>query len=232
MSKCKFNIFIIGSLFVFLSLSLLANDSSNKVVTNLIKAYEIWKDKGIVLVVKDENGQIITNAKGKLESWGGESKWVVRDSKGRFLLHAFGRVENWKNGLKKLVLRTPKGHLLTHIRIELTSNASFAENVVHLRRLKDSKFLSFVQETLAERLINDIKKGDLIKAKVLVKYLDKYYYYDGIKNFEPVLKMIEPHLKFLVTHNNDQNAAELLKKINEVKPILGNKPQTSVNKEK
>ena len=88
----------------------------NEPVTDLVKAYEIWKNKGIKLVVRDKEGKFTTWSVGRLESWGTKSKWVVRNKKGQFLTHASGNVESWKNGVSRLVIRDSKGRILTHIK--------------------------------------------------------------------------------------------------------------------
>lgn len=178
-------------------------------VTDLTKAYEVWKGQGIKFVVRDSGGHFATWGVGRLESWGGESKWVVRNPKGHFLVHATGRVENWKNGQTRLVLRDNKGHLLTHIRIDLSSKASFAANVVGLRRLKDHRYLAFVQETLGEILVKELKAGDLIRTRVLLKYLEKYAKEPGASNFRPVLRLVIQQLNFMVAHGGNEQVQEL-----------------------
>ncbi len=178
-------------------------------ITDLTKAYEIWTNQGIRFVVRDPQGGLVSWGIGRLESWAGESKWVVRNSKGQLMTHARGKVENWKNGKTKLVLRTPKGHILTHIAIDLSSKASFAQNVVGLRRLKDSKFLAFVQETLGELLVKELKSGDLIRTRVLMQYLDKYHNQPGAENFKPVLRMVITQLNFMVAHGGDAKVEDL-----------------------
>jgi hypothetical protein len=173
-------------------------------ITDLTKAYEVWKGKGIKFVVR-ENGQFKTWGIGRLESWGAASKWVVRNPKGHFLVHASGKVENWKNGSTRLVLRDKKGHLLTHIGINLTSKASFAANVVGLRRLKgDHKYIAFVQETLTELLIKELKDKDTIRTKVLLDYIRKNKgKKTGMENFVPVLKALVQQLNFMATQHPD-----------------------------
>jgi hypothetical protein len=181
-------------------------------VTDLVKAYENWQNQGLRLVIRDSNGNVVDQGIGKLESWAGESKWVVRNARGHFLLHARGKVENWQNGRTKLVLRTQKGHLLTHININLTSRASFSQNVVSLRRLQASKFLNFVQETLTELIIKELKGNDFVRARVLITYLDKYHTYPGSANFKPILKGVSQQLKFMGTQQNNKTAIDLSKK--------------------
>ncbi|RCK75293.1 MAG: hypothetical protein OZSIB_4057 [Candidatus Ozemobacter sibiricus] len=182
---------------------------AGETVTDLTKAYEIWKNEGIRFVIRDAQGGLVSWGIGKLESWAGESKWVVRNPKGQLMTHARGKVENWKNGKTRLVLRTPKGQILTHIAIDLSSKASFAQNVVGLRRLKDSKFLAFVQETLGELLVKELKGGDLIRTRVLMQYLDKYHDQPGAANFKPVLQMVIQQLNFMVAHGGDAKVQDL-----------------------
>lgn len=180
-------------------------DQKQPEVNDLTKSYEIWKNKGIKFVVRDKSGKLIDWGVGRLESWGSTSKWVVRNKKGQFLTNAFGRVEHWKNGKIRLVLRTPKGHLLTHIPIDLTSKASFAHNVVGLRKLNaDHKYISFVQETLGELLVKDLKANDTIKTKVLLDYIKKYKTQkSGMKNFVPVLRLVLRQLNFMAAQSDD-----------------------------
>jgi hypothetical protein len=174
-------------------------------VQDLTKSYEIWKNQGIKLVVRDGAGNIIDHGFGRLESWGSVSKWVVRNKKGHFLTHAFGKIESWKNGKTRLVLRSPKGWIMTHIDINLTDKASFAHNVVGLRKLKgDSKFIGFVQETLGELIVTDLKQKDTIKAKVLLDYIRKYKSQKtGMKNFVPVLRLVLRQLNFMAAQGDD-----------------------------
>lgn len=184
--------------------------ADTKALSDLTKAYEIWKFKGIKYVVRDKDGNVVSSHVGKLESWGGESKWVIRNDKGQFLTHAYGRIENWKNGRTRLVLRSPKGHLLTHIDIAITSNASFAQNVVGLRRLNNDKFARFVQETISDIINEELKNGDLVKARVLLEYISTHKNISGISRFKPVLKNIIKPLNFLAVHNQDPKAKEAL----------------------
>lgn len=189
--------------------ALLPAAESQKPVTDLVKAYEVWSNQGIRFVVRDAEGNIVDHGIGKLESWGGQSKWVVRNARGHFLLHAYGKIENWKNGKTKLVLRAPKGYLLTHIPIDLTSKASFAQNVVGLRRLTNSKFLGFLQETLGELLVHDLKTNDTIKTKVLLDYLKKNLKTPGVANFKPVLRLVLRQLNFMAGQGNNPVAESL-----------------------
>ncbi|PKL43415.1 MAG: hypothetical protein CVV41_10170 [Candidatus Riflebacteria bacterium HGW-Riflebacteria-1] len=177
--------------------SVFAATEDNKTVTNLSKAYESWKNQGIKYVVRDSKGQFVNWAYGRLESWDTRSTWVVRDPKGRFLTKANGSVENWKNGQTRLVLRDKKGRMLTHVNISLTEKSSFAATVVGLRHLKNDKFLAFVQDSIADIIIAELKSGFNTKASVLVKYLDKYKNDKGTENFKPVLRKIIPVLVFM-----------------------------------
>lgn len=173
-------------------------------VNDLTKAYEVWKNHGIRFVIRGENGAFETWGIGRLESWDAKSRWVVRNPKGRFLTNATGNVEHWKNGQTRLVLRTPKGQLMTHISIDLTDRASFAKNVVGLRRLEaDSKFIHFVQETLAELLVDELKKGDTLRTKVLLDYIRINKSKGGMKNFVPVLRAALQQLNFMAGQNTD-----------------------------
>jgi len=165
-------------------------------VKDLSRAYEVWKTKGIKFVVRDKQGKFVTWNVGRLESWDTKSKWVVRDPKGRFLTHAFGKVENWKNGQTKLVIRDHKGRLLTHLDIKLTDKSSFAATVVGLRHLKNDKYLAFVQDSLSDILIAELKTDVFVKTRVLVQYLNKYKNDKGAENFKPVLRKIIPVLHF------------------------------------
>ena len=190
-------------------------------IDDLARAYEVWKGKGIKFVIRDAEGQFSTWGVGRLESWNNESTWVVRDPRGRFLTNAVGRVETWKNGMTRLVLRDKKGHLLTHINIDLTSRASFSRNVVGLRRISgDHRFLAFVQETLTELLIKELKLGDKVRTAVLFKYLRAHLSDSGMENFRPVLKATSQQLNFLAAQNGNpewkklaEEARKLLKEI-------------------
>ena len=175
-----------------------ASATNNNKINDLSKAYEEWKNKGIKFVVRDGKGKFVAWNTGTLESWGTKSKWVVRDPKGRFLHHAYGKVENWKNGKTRLVVRDPKGRMMTHIDVSLTDKGTFYSTVVGLRRLKNDKFLNFVQGSLADILIVELKDNQLGKARVLVQYLEKYYSQSGVSNFKPVLKHILPTLNFML----------------------------------
>ncbi|HEY9071755.1 MAG TPA: hypothetical protein VIV61_15965 [Candidatus Ozemobacteraceae bacterium] len=193
---------------LFLSILPLAAEEQ-PTVTNLTKAYEVWKNKGIKFVVRKDDGTFAGWGVGRLESWSGESKWVVRNPKGQFMVHAKGEVEKWKNGKTRLVLRTNKGQLLTHINIAITSKGSFAENVVGLRRLENDKFLAFVQESISELIINDLKDGDLVKARVLAQYLAKYKKEAGADHFVPVLKTILRQVNFMAGEKPEPRLVEL-----------------------
>lgn len=170
-----------------------------KPVKDLAKAYEAWKTKGIKFVVRDKQGKFVTWNIGRLESWDTKSKWVVRDPKGRFLTHAVGNVENWKNGQTRLVLRDQKGRLLTHLDVKLTDKSSFAATVVGLRHLKNDKYLGFVQDSLSDILIAELKDNELSKTRVLISYLNRYKDDKGTENFKPVLRKVIPVLHFMAT---------------------------------
>ncbi len=180
------------------------------VIKDLSKAYEVWKTQGIKFVVRDEQGKFVTWNVGKLESWGTKSKWVVRDPKGRLLTHASGNVETWKNGMVRLVLRDSKGRILTHVGIDITDKSSFASTVVGLRRLKNDAFLSFVQDTLSDILIKELKNNELSKARVLMVYLNRYKTQKGAENFKPVLRKIIPILHFMATEKPDTKTKTLI----------------------
>ncbi|MFZ2958277.1 MAG: hypothetical protein WA705_15420 [Candidatus Ozemobacteraceae bacterium] len=198
------------SLFLFSPFQALFSAESTSSIEDLTKAYEVWKGHGIKFVIRGSDGQFLTWGVGRLESWNNESTWVVRDPKGRFLTKAIGRVETWKTGATRLVLRDKKGHLLTHLNINLTSKASFSRNVVGLRRLSgDNKFLAFVQETLAELLVKEMKTGDTLRVKVLVDYIKKNKNMSGMSNFKPVLKIAVQQLNFMTGQNPSPNLAQL-----------------------
>ncbi|MEW6711035.1 MAG: hypothetical protein AB1403_14505 [Candidatus Riflebacteria bacterium] len=210
MKACKNFSFIALLLVLVLQFSSLWAASSiipadNKPIKDLTKAYEAWKNQGIKFVVRDSQGKFLTWNIGKLESWDGKSKWVVRDPKGHFLTHAIGNVEKWKNGQTRLVLRDKKGRMLTHVSLQITDKSSFAANVVGLRHLKNPKYLAFVQDTLADLLIQDIEADDFVRVRVLVTYLNKYKNDKGVENFKPVLRKILPKLNFIVNHNPGNN---------------------------
>lgn len=185
---------------VFMSAAVFAAEIEEaKPVKDLSKAYEVWKTKGIKFVVRDKNGKFVTWNIGRLESWDTKSKWVVRDPKGRFLTHAYGNVESWKNGQTRLVIRDPKGRLLTHVDVKLTDKTSFAATVVGLRHLKNDKYLAFVQDSLSDILVAELKSEELTKTRVLIQYLNKYKNDKGTENFKPVLRKIIPVLHFMHT---------------------------------
>jgi len=212
-NKRFFVVFLLVCALVLPTLPLIAADAENETVTNLTKAYEIWKNRGIKFVVRNQDGTFAGWGVGRLESWSGESKWVVRNPKGQFMVHANGEVESWKNGKTRLVLRTKKGQILTHIDIAITSKASFAQNVVGLRRLENDKFLAFVQESLSELIINDLKDGDLIKARVLVQYLEKYQKEPGANHFVPVLKAVLRQVNFMAGEKPEPKIVDLQTRI-------------------
>lgn len=196
------------------TLPLIAAD--NETVNDLTKAYEVWKNRGIKFVVRNADGSFESWGIGRLESWSGKSKWVVRNPKGQFMVHADGEIESWKNGKTRLVLRTKKGQILTHIDIAITSKASFAQNVVGLRRLESDKFLAFVQESLSELIVTDLKDGSLIKARVLAQYLEKYQKEKGAENFVPVLKAVLRQVNFMAGEKPEPKVIDLQTRIREL----------------
>jgi len=80
---------------------------------------------------------------------------------------------------------------------------------VGLRRLQNDKFLAFVQETLGELLVDDLKSGDTIKTKVLLDYLKKHINDTGVDHFTPVLRMVLQQLNFMAGQGNNAVAAGL-----------------------
>lgn len=189
----------------------------NEPVTDLIKAYEIWKNKGIKLVIRDKEGKFNGWSTGRLESWGTKSKWVVRNSKGQFMTHATGNVESWKNGRTRLVVRDSKGRILTHIKIDLTDKGNFYTTAVGLRKLTNRSFLAFVQDSLGDILEEEIKAGNLSKPRALIAYLNKYKGTEGASNFKPVIRRMIPLLNSVNDGTNTraqqtiEAATELLK---------------------
>ena len=181
----------------------------NEPVTDLVKAYEVWKNKGIKFVIRDKkNGQFETWSVGRLESWGTKSKWVVRNKKGQFLTHATGHVENWKNGRSRLVLRDKKGRILTHIKLDLTDKGNFYTTAVGLRRLQNDTFLAFVQDSLGDILEEELKAGSLSKARALIAYLDKHKKDKGAENFKPVIRRMIPLMQALNSDGKNARAAQ------------------------
>lgn len=208
----KLVIFAIFVAFLFQTGSVFSAVRADKVVTDLTRAYEVWKNQGIKFVVRDDEGKFVTWNIGRLEAWGGKSKWVVRDPKGHFITHAKGNVEKWKNGQTRLVLRDSRGRLLTHIDIKITGKSSFASNVVGLRHLKNRSFLSFVQDTIADMLIEDIEDNYYVRIRVLLTYLKKYKNDKGTENFKPVLRRLLPKLNFIANHNPTNKKVQTLAK--------------------
>lgn len=181
----------------------------NEPVTDLVKAYEVWKNKGIKFVIRDKkNGQFETWSVGKLESWGTKSKWVVRNKKGQFLTHANGNVESWKNGRSRLVLRDKRGRILTHIKLDLTDKGNFYTTAVGLRRLQNDTFLAFVQDSLGDILEEELKAGSLSKARALIAYLDKHKNDKGAENFKPVIRRIIPLVQAMNADGKNARAAQ------------------------
>lgn len=209
MLKKIFSIVLMLALVSSLSAAYASTDE-RPVIKDLSRAYEIWKTQGIKFVVRDENGKFVTWNIGKLESWGTKSKWVVRDPKGRLLTHANGTVENWKNGMVRLVIRDSKGRILTHVGIDLTDKSSFAATVVGLRKLKNDAFLGFVQDTLSDIILKELKDNELTKARVLVTYLNRYKGEKGAENFKPVLRKVIPVLHFMATEKPDTKTKNLV----------------------
>ena len=194
---------------LLLPASLIWAADADKTVNDLTKAYEIWKNRGIKFVVRDSKGHFVAWNVGKLESWGGKSHWVIRDQKGHFLTNGIGNIENWKNGQTRLVLRDKKGHLLTHVGLNITSSGSFAQNIVGLRKLKNEKYLGFVQETISELLLIDLKKNDLVRTHVMLTYVQKYKARSGINNFKPVIRVIARQLNFMEAQNPNPKVTEM-----------------------
>lgn len=185
------------------------DEIKNEPVTDLIKAYEVWKNKGIKFVVRDKNnGQFETWSVGRLESWGTKSKWVVRNKKGQFLTHASGHVENWKNGRSRLVLRDKKGRILTHIKLDLTDKGNFYTTAVGLRKLQNDTFLAFVQDSLGDILEEDIKAGNISKVRALIAYLNKHKADKGAENFKPVIRRMIPLLQSRNTDGKNTRVAQ------------------------
>ncbi len=188
----------------------LVKPPKNETVTDLTKAYEVWKSKGIKLVVRDKEGKFVTWNVGRLESWGTKSKWVVRNPKGQFLTHASGHVEGWKNGMTRLVIRDSRGRILTHIKIDLTDKGNFYTNAVGLRKLNNKAFLAFVQDSLGDILQEEIKNGQLSKPRALINYLNKYKDQEGAANFKPVVKRMIPLIQSLNSDGTNARAQQTL----------------------
>lgn len=183
----------------------------NEPVTDLAKAYEVWKNKGIKFVVRDKkNGQFESWGCGRLESWGTKSKWVVRNKKGQFLTHATGRVESWKNGKSRLVLRDQRGRILTHIKLDLTDKGNFYTTAVGLRKLQNGAFLAFVQDSLGDILEQEIKAGSLNKPRALITYLNKHKNDKGSENFKPVVRRMIPLLNAINSDGTNARAAQTI----------------------
>ncbi len=192
----------------------------NEPVTDLIKAYEVWKNKGIKLVVRDKDGKFTTWSTGRLESWGTKSKWVVRNNKGQFLTHATGSVESWKNGKTKLVVRDSRGRILTHIKIDLTDKGNFYTTAVGLRKLTNKSFLAFVQDSLGDILEQEIKSGNLSKPRALINYLNKYKDQEGASNFKPVIRRMIPLLNSMNSDGTNQRAQQTIEAATELLKAL------------
>jgi hypothetical protein len=192
----------------------------NEPVTDLVKAYEIWKNKGIKLVVRDKEGKFTTWSVGRLESWGTKSKWVVRNKKGQFLTHASGNVESWKNGVSRLVIRDSKGRILTHIKLDLTDHGNFYTTAVGLRKLENKAFLAFVQDSLGDILEEEIKSGSLSKPRALINYLNKYKDQAGAANFKPVIRRIIPLVQAMNSDGKNARAQQTVEAAGELLKAL------------
>ena len=86
---------------------------------------ESWQNEGMVFVVRDAQGHIITHAKGHLEKWVTETQmvWVVRDDQGQFLTYARGSIETWQDGTRHLVLRNNEGKFVAIAKLCATNAA-------------------------------------------------------------------------------------------------------------
>lgn len=86
---------------------------------------ESWSDQGMVFVVRDADGKIVTYAKGKLEKWKSETQmvWVVRDREGKFMTFAHGKIERWSDGSVRLVLRSKEGKFVAIGKAYVHNNA-------------------------------------------------------------------------------------------------------------
>lgn len=188
----------------------------NEPVTDLIRSYEVWKNKGIKFVVRDKEGKFGAWSVGRLESWGAKSKWVVRNKKGQFLTHANGKVEGWKNGMTRMVLRDQRGRILTHIKVDLTDNGNFYTNAVGLRKLKNDAFLAFVQDSVGDILEEEIKNGQLNKVRALIMYIGKYKNEKGASNFKPVIRRIIPLVQALNADGKNTRAAQTVEMAGEL----------------
>ncbi|MBF0546802.1 MAG: hypothetical protein HQM08_20345 [Candidatus Riflebacteria bacterium] len=206
--------------------STVASGTEKPGADDLSTAYEHWKGQGIRFVVR-QNGKLITWGTGHLESWAGNSVWVVRDTKGHFLTRATGNVETRKNGSKRLVIRDKTGRILANIDLNLTGKGSFAKNVIGLRKLRaDNRYLDFVQESLANTILVDLKASETVHLKTLLNYIQKNKTQEGMTNFIPVLKAVSRQLKFLAIQERDQQYIDLGNKTNELLGELSKLPKT------
>lgn len=145
-----------------------AQPAQTGAIKDLYKQYELWEKQGIRFVVRDANGQFVTWGIGKLESWNGTRTVVcVRNAKGAFVTWAKGRIESWKSGTAmRYVFRDRQGHFLQWAPLDMTSAATFGENLDRLFRLspKDSKHFSLLLEIVHESIVADLESGRTDKA--------------------------------------------------------------------
>jgi len=139
----------------------------SKVIRDLYKQYEIWQNQGIRFVVRNEHGQFVTWGIGQLESWNGTRTVVcVRGPKGTFLTWAKGKIETWRGDAKRYVFRDKKGHFLQWAPLDLTSAATFGENLDRLFKISpaDSKHFPLLVEVIHESIVADLEAGRTEKA--------------------------------------------------------------------
>lgn len=137
------------------------------VIHDLYHAYEVWESQGIKFVVRDKDGHFVTWGIGRLESWNGtRTVLCVRNPHGAFLTWAQGRIENWKNDTKRYVFRDKKGHFLQWAALDLTSAATFGENLERFVRTnpQDTKHFNLLHEILEESILADLAAGKPDKA--------------------------------------------------------------------
>lgn len=137
-------------------------------IRDIVRQFEIWEQQGIRFVVRDASGQVVTWGVGRLESWDGtRTVMCVRSPKGTFLTWAKGRIESWKGGAAmRYVFRDRKGHFLQWAPLELTSAASFGENLARLFRTSPGKTKHFalLLEVVHESIVADLRAGRTEKA--------------------------------------------------------------------